>query len=266
MSPRPPPQKMFGIKRIALGLKSLALGPKNQRLRVLNELSRLIVSLLSSNYVGDNYKMWLLDSEFRKMFRKLSPHNFFSEERKYTLKEITKSLKNIDGNIAECGCYVGASAWFIANELPNTDFYLFDSFEGLSEPNKYDQSKPGVHQWKKGDFDVPEELLRKNLSCFRNIHIKKGWIPERFNEVEDKKFRLVHIDVDLYQPTFDSLSFFYERMTPGGIIVMDDYGFLNCPGAFKAANDFIYNKPEQIIQLSTGQGIIIRHCDAIIST
>ncbi|HEX3704868.1 MAG TPA: TylF/MycF/NovP-related O-methyltransferase, partial [Vicinamibacterales bacterium] len=50
---------------------------------------------------------------------------------------------------------------------------------------------------------------------------------------------LLHIDVDLYEPTRDSIAFLYERMNPGGIVVCDDYGFMTCPGATKAIDEFL---------------------------
>ena len=252
---------MLDINRALSGIKALFFGPDNKRQRVLNEFVRLVAKILASNYVGESYKTWIADEHFSKKFRELSPHNYFSEERKFALKEFSKSLKNTNGAIAECGCYVGVSAWFVANELPDIDFYLFDSFEGLSEPGNHDQAPSGVYQWKKGDMQSTEDLIKENLAEFPNIHIMKGWIPNRFSEIENLKFRLVHIDVDLYQPTFDSLIFFYGRISSGGMIIMDDYGFQNCPGAYKAANDFMADKPEQIIHLPTGQGIIVRHCE-----
>ncbi len=253
---------MFNIRRVLLGISAIFLGPQDKRQRVLNEIARLAAKVIASNYVGDNYKTWTSDKNFSEKFRELSPHNYFSEERKFALKEFSKSLNNIDGAIAECGSYVGVSAWFIANEMPDIDFYLFDSFEGLSEPGNLDQSPSGIYQWEKGDMQTTEDVLKRNLRKFPNIHIMKGWIPSRFSEIETLKFRLVHIDVDLYQPTLDSLEFFYRRTNSGGMIVMDDYGFQNCPGAYKAANDFMADKPEKIIHLPTGQGLIIRHCDA----
>ena len=52
-------------------------------------------------------------------------------------------------------------------------------------------------------------LAEKNLNQFpQRYQLFKGWIPDRFDEIALKKFCLVHIDVDLYQPTLDSLNFF----------------------------------------------------------
>ncbi|HBH79257.1 MAG TPA: hypothetical protein DDY39_05465, partial [Nitrospira sp.] len=66
----------------------------------------------------------------------------------------------------------------------------------------------------------------------------KGWIPDRFPEVKERRFAFVHIDVDLYQPIMDSLKFFFPRLLPGGIIVVDDYGYSIFPGAKKAVDEF----------------------------
>lgn len=260
----PHPMRMYGLGRVFRGIKGLLFGPPVLRRRVVHEFSRISADFFGGNYVGDDYKMWRKDLEFLNKFRELSPHNYFSEERKFLLKELAASLRGVDGSIAECGSYVGVSSWFIANELPGVDFYLFDSFEGLSEPAEKDRVGEGVQEWKRGDLRSSEDVLRQNLSGFENIHILKGWIPERFSEVRDLRFRLVHIDVDLYQPTLDSLNFFYPRLSPGGVIVMDDYGYENCPGAYRAANEFMEDKPEKIIHSPTGQGIVIRSCSSML--
>jgi len=57
------------------------------------------------------------------------------------------------------------------------------------------------------DAIATESELRRNLAGFDNIRVFKGWIPERFQEVIGVDFKLVHVDVDLYQPTLDSLAF-----------------------------------------------------------
>ena len=75
--------------------------------------------------------------------------------------------------------------------------------------------------------------------------------------MEHERFSFVHLDVDLYQPTMDSLEFFYGRMNPCSIILCDDYGFVTCPGAKKAMDSFFADKPEEIVSLPTGQGFVV---------
>ena len=60
------------------------------------------------------------------------------------------------------------------------------------------------------------------------------------------------------QPTRDSIEFFWPRINPGGILLLDDYGFFICPGARKAADDFFKGRPEPILEIPTGQGLIIK--------
>ncbi|HXX56061.1 MAG TPA: TylF/MycF/NovP-related O-methyltransferase, partial [Methanoregula sp.] len=107
-------------------------------------------------------------------------------------------------------------------------------------------------------FECPLDCVRDNLREFGFIELKKGWIPERFGEISSERFSFVHIDVDLYQPIRDSLEFFYPRMIPGGIIVLDDYGYLGFPGAKKATDEFIKNRPDFFLDLPSGSAFIIK--------
>jgi len=251
-------KNMYSLPRFYKSINYLLFGNPVQRRRVRLELARVFANCFGDHYIGDDYKIWRQDKNFINKFRKLSPHNYYSEERKYTLREFMRFTAHVPGDLAECGCYVGASAWFMAKEAPDRELFLFDSFEGLSTPDSEDSTLQGAQEWRVGDLKTNEDVLKKNLDEFSHIHVLKGWIPERFSEVAKRHFRLVHIDVDLYQPTLDSLKFFYPRLSPSGVIVMDDYGFLTCPGATKAANEFMADKPEYILHLPTGQGIIIR--------
>jgi len=88
------------------------------------------------------------------------------------------------------------------------------------------------------------------------VFYHKGWIPQRFADVSESDFCFVHLDVDLYQPTLDSLQFFYDRMPRGGIILCADYGFITCPGARQAMDAFFAAKKENIVCLPTGQAFV----------
>ena len=137
--------------------------------------------------------------------------------------------------------------------------HLFDSFEGMSDPTAEDLRQDGSTPWRKGLLAATEVLLRNNLRDFASvIQIHKGWIPARFEDIEDERFCLVHIDVDLFEPTRDSVAFFYPRMVPNGIMVCDDYGFESCPGAKRAIDEFFHDKPEHVLHLPSGQCLIVK--------
>lgn len=250
---------MYSFKRIFRALAWLATGTPAQKRRVRLELARVSAGLFGDHYIGEDYKLWRTDADFLEHYRRLSPGNPYSQDRKFLLREIARAVRDIPGRIAECGCYEGATAFFMASENPDVPVHLFDSFEGLSDPVAEDNTADSdVFRWKRGDLRTTEERARSVLSSFEHIHFHRGWIPERFEDVAGERFRLVHIDVDLYEPTRDSLAFFYPRLSPGGAIVMDDYGFSTCPGAHRAASEYMQDKPESIIHSPTGQGIIFR--------
>ena len=64
------------------------------------------------------------------------------------------------------------------------------------------------HDKKQDNDNTVSSINNYSVSYNNFIILLKGWIPSRFEEVKDKNFSFVHIDVDLYQPTLDSLNFF----------------------------------------------------------
>lgn len=184
-------------------------------------------------------------------------------DRCYVLLEFARQVRAVPGDIAECGVRYGKSTVFIltgAGKESAKDVHIFDSFAGLSKPGAEDQNPGGKTVWESGELAVPEDAVRANLDSFADrITLHKGWIPDRFNEVGEKQFAFVHVDVDLYQPTLDSAAFFYPRLNPGGVIVCDDYGSDYCPGAKRAFDEFFADKSERVIALPTGQGVVIKN-------
>lgn len=222
------------------------------------KISELIVLAVYPKFKFPEFeRIWLDDMVFLNYYKSvMDPNNWHSYDRKYTLQNLVRSVIDLEGDIAEAGVYKGASAYLMCEEnsvKPESMVYLFDSFQGLPKPKLSDGN-----YWKEGVFSTPVSELATTLRKFNNYLVFEGWIPSRYNEIEDKKLKFVHIDVDLFEPTFDSISFFYHRVVPGGMILLDDYGFYSCPGAKKAVDKFMKDKTEKIVNLTTGQGLIIK--------
>ena len=201
---------------------------------------------------------WWNDSVFNEYLAKFNATNRVNTDRRWMLYQLMRLVKNVPGDTAECGVYQGESSYIMCrvneeNELFQGTHYVFDSFEGLSAPSERD----GTH-WKEGDLSCNLEIVSERLSEFNNVSFHKGWIPERFQDVEHRSFCFVHIDVDLYRPTLDSIEFFYYRVNEGGLIVCDDYGFDTCSGATRAIDEFLQSKRERMISLSGGGGFLIK--------
>ncbi|MFT4581410.1 MAG: O-methyltransferase [Gammaproteobacteria bacterium] len=211
-----------------------------------------------------SHLIWFQDPEYLTADALVKKKNItgIPSDRCYVLLEFARQVRQVPGDIAECGVRYGKSSIFILTGLGDDStkvMNIFDSFAGLSKPGQEDANPGGKTVWETGELAVPETAVRENLSQFGDrIVLYKGWIPARFQEVATQQFAFVHIDVDLYQPTLDSVRFFYERLAPGGVMICDDYGSDYCPGAKQAFDEFFDDKPEGVIALPTGQAVVIK--------
>lgn len=196
---------------------------------------------------------------------------FTKQLRHYSLQNMVYHIlrQELSGDFAECGVWKGHSAYVISSILSmnkfSGDFHIFDSFEGgLSKKVEKDKNlrrklNEEQIQSESNIFKSTEDEVRSCLSSFKFVHLYKGWIPDRFNEVGSKKFQFVHINVDLYEPTKNSLDFFYPRLIENGVIVCNDYGSSKFPGAKKAVDEFLEeNNYKMFYEVPMGSCFIIK--------
>ena len=200
---------------------------------------------------------WWGDAEFNAYLTKFDELPGFNTQRRWTLSQLLRWAAHVPGDTAECGVYLGSSSYLIcrANQRSPIEkwHHGFDSFEGVSQPGRHD----GDH-WKRGDLTAALDACTQNLAEFPRCRLYRGWIPERFSEIADKTFSFVHLDVDLFEPTKAGIEFFYPRLASGGLILCDDYGCTTCPGATRAADEFLSDKPEKMIALPDGGGVLVK--------
>jgi len=126
------------------------------------------------------------------------------------------------------------------------DLWLFDSFEGLPEPTKHDvlitgkMSKAGAAL---GDESLVREVcLSKAKLPPAKVHIVKGWfedsMPKTLSQIDT--IAILHLDCDLYESVTYCLEKLYDKVTEGGIVVVDDYGYFK--GCKKAVDEFLQKK------------------------
>lgn len=140
------------------------------------------------------------------------------------------------GAFAEFGVMKGGSLDMLASLHPNRLIYGIDGFKGLPAPGKND-----THA--KGDFELSDNDIHILFDHFHfhhpNVKLLRGYSPDVFKKIpDDQVFSFVHVDVDLFDSVNDAFDFFYPRLTAGGIMIFDDYGFDTTPGAKKAIDQW----------------------------
>ncbi len=240
------------------GVVRLANGDDEVRYRLAQRLAQ---SVHPDAVLGERGRIWLhKDKDFLKAYSHYYPEGLGGRaERLFALYQLVQQSLTIDGDTAECGVWKGAASHLIMQRSAGSQrlHHMFDSWEGISQPGKHDGAF--FREKGKGHFAIAEEVARKNLSEFAHGRFYRGWIPARFDEVADRRFCLVYLDVDLYDPTRAALEFFHPRVNQGGLMICDDSGLDKCPGARRAMLEFFASHTrEPMIDLPTGQSFIIR--------
>lgn len=167
----------------------------------------------------------------------------------------------IPGDFAEIGVYQGSTARLIHQYVPERELHLFDTFEGftdrsvVAEKDNTDYTIVGSHF-----SDTSIEKVRTAIgSTNDNVKFHQGYFPDSIPPgFDERKFAFVHLDADLYEPTFAGLTYFYDRMSPNGLFVAHDYNAW--PGARKAVDDFFADKPELPLPMpdKSGSAVIVK--------
>ncbi len=175
--------------------------------------------------------------------------NTLFEIRKYqrgdarvaTLENCAREIRerNVAGNVAEAGVYQGGFAAYINKLFPNRKLYLFDTFEGFNEQDSAIELKNGFSGASQDWGETSEEIVLSKMIRPENCIIKKGFFPETAADIKkDETFCFVSLDMDLYQPIYEGLKFFYPRLSKGGYIFVHDCRNLGYLGSRQALLDF----------------------------
>lgn len=189
----------------------------------------------------------------------------------YFLAQYFLHSLGIEGERAECGVFQGSSALLLCHAARTRDpsyagarLHLIDSFAGLSAPQREDRFSVTTGGTVKrasapaGAYAAPIEAARGALRAFSQVTFHHGWIPDAFASLPEAQWSFVHIDVDLHEPTYASLDYFFPRLARGGVIICDDYGAPLFPGAHRAWDRYCEEHDVPYVVLDTGQSVILK--------
>ena len=159
----------------------------------------------------------------------------------------------ISGAIAEVGVYQGRTSRFLMRCAPKRTLYLFDTFEGFPL-----QDREAANAADARFRDTSEERVRAALGNPANVVIRKGRFPDTAAGLEDERFALALLDLDVFHPTLAGLEFFYPRLPRGGYLFVHDYNSPESNSACRrAVTQFMAGKPEQIVELPDTWGSVV---------
>lgn len=149
--------------------------------------------------------------------------------------------KNVPGDLIETGVWRGGSCIFMrailaAYEDTDRTVWVADSFQGLPEPDeeKYPADKGDEH-FKLSFLAVSEEQVRNNFERYGllddQVKFLKGWFKDTLPSAPIEKIAVMRLDGDMYESTMDALNALYDKLSPGGYCIIDDYALTGCKQA-----------------------------------
>jgi O-methyltransferase len=118
-----------------------------------------------------------------------------------------------------------------------------------------DEKKTERLTWYK---DLSYESVRENFSEFKNVHITKGAVPDSLGSVHIPHICYLSLDMNCTLPEIEAANFFWEKLVPGGMILLDDYAYSGYEEQNRAFNSFAAEKCTEILSFPTGQGLILK--------
>lgn len=217
---------------------------QQQTKQIINQICRKIgfeIRRYPPSYPIDFEPQIIQTIEKVKLYTMTSPERIFS-----LCQAIQYIIQNdIEGDIVECGVWRGGSMMAVIdtlNHLNNSDrhLYLFDTFEGMTDPTEKDIDFTGenaeklLQKNKKNEDNVmwcyaPLESVKSNINSLnydsQKIHFVQGKVEDTIPKNAPEKIALLRLDTDWYESTRHELVHLFPRLSVGGVIIIDDYGY-----------------------------------------
>jgi len=212
-----------------------------------------------------------IPSDFEELhgdiFRKVANYTMTSPERIFCLIEAIKYIEKnkIEGEIVECGVWKGGSMMAVAETLKtynsfSRELYLYDTFEGMSEPTEVDKTHFGKDAasllkknenketnpvWAYSRLEAVQGGMNTTGYTENKIKYIKGKVEDTIPTTTPSKIAVLRLDTDWYESTRHELIHLFPLLTVGGVLILDDYGYWQ--GARKAADEYFKENNIQIL-------------------
>lgn len=196
--------------------------------------------------------------------------NFFCDAARYV------STIGLEGSIVECGVWRGGAMLGCAMVLDSLgdhsrDLYLFDTYAGMSEPTEKDvhlwhgrtgeqfladRANPGAPIWEVGQIGDVRAAFDTTAYPKERLHFIKGKVEDTIPDQAPQQISILRLDTDWYESTKHELVHLYDRLVPGGVLIIDDYG--SWAGSKDATDEFFaeLDSPPMLTRVGRGRNAI----------
>ncbi|MDT4926319.1 MAG: O-methyltransferase [Pseudonocardiales bacterium] len=205
------------------------------------------------------------ESGAKDIIRAVRPYTMTSNEKLYGLIQATRYIvrNKIPGDIVECGVWRGGSMQAAARSLlevgdTSRDLFLFDTFEGMTEPSAADVRWDGKSAaellktqdkstwvWAVASLDDVKAGFETVPYPEGKLHYVVGKVEDTIPEQLPERIAILRLDTDWYESTKHELEHAYSRLSPGGILIIDDYG--GWAGSRTATDEFLAALDEPLL-------------------
>ncbi len=173
-----------------------------------------------------------------------------------------RAAMKLDGDFVECGVNTGIMAGAIMDDLnwmarAPRRFWLLDTFEGMPLEGLSAASIAAVEAMNVSYTNV-YDVVRQYFSKYPNVTLVRGRVPNTLTEVTADRIAFVSIDMNAPEPEIAAGEYFWPRMLPGAMMVLDDYNFIGCEAQRPAWDQFAARHGIDILPLPTGQGLVVK--------
>lgn len=216
------------------------------------------------------------DPEFAELWQLVQERTMTSHEKLYGLRSAVKYIvhNRIPGAVVECGVWRGGSMIAVASLLDelqthDRDLYLFDTYEGMTEPSERD-IQIGTRKTAQERLETEDrsslvwaiaslEDVQRGFEQVRypadRLHFVKGPVEETIPDQAPEQIAILRLDTDWYESTKHELEHLYQRLVPGGVLIIDDYG--TWQGSRDATDEFLAEIGDALLPLRAGTGRIL---------
>jgi O-methyltransferase len=170
----------------------------------------------------------------------------------------------LPGDFVECGDNTGMYSlaicdWLDFNTLPK-DFWLFDTFSAPPDEQMIEAERNGIGGWH--NSENYKDCFAKacaNFAPWPRCRLVRGIVPQTLAAFpEDRQVAFLSLSTNIVVPEIAAIEFFWDRLVPGAVVLLDDYGWATHAAQKEAYDTFANAHGAMILSVPTGQGIIIR--------